>query len=166
VDLIVLDAGIVMAALDADDAHHVPALAALRDAREQGSRLVVPASAYAEALVGPSRSGAAAVNTLDAFLDALPAFVEPATREIARRAASLRAAHGRSLRLPDALVLATAGVLGANLTLTTGAGWPDPGSPVRIVGDAGAVATRLGRANLTVGTAERRSAQGSGPATG
>ena len=45
---------------------------------------------------------------VDRFLDALPARVEPATREIGAAAASLRASHGSSLRLPDALVAATA----------------------------------------------------------
>lgn len=132
--LIVLDAGVVIAALDSDDVHHVPAVSALRDALERADRLVVPVSAYAESLVGPSRRGSDAVATLDAFLDALPATVEPATREIARHAAALRAAHGRALRLPDALVLATATALGAALVLTTDAGWPDPGVAVRVVG--------------------------------
>jgi predicted nucleic acid-binding protein len=137
VGLIVLDAGVVIGALDSDDIHHVPAVAALREALEGGDRLVVPVSAYAESLVGPSRRGSDAVATLDAFLDALPATVEPATREIARHAASLRAGHGRALRLPDALVLATATELGAALVLTTDTGWPDSGVAVRVVGASG-----------------------------
>ena len=132
--LTVLDAGVVIAALDADDAHHAAAVNALREARTQGDRLVVPASAYAEALVGPSRRGADAVATLDAFLDALPASVEPASREVARGAASLRAVHGRGLRLPDALVLATATVLGADLVLTTDTGWPAAIVAVHVLG--------------------------------
>ncbi len=74
-----------------------------------------------------------ATTTVDAFIDALPAVVEPATRDIARVAAALRARHGRSLRLPDALVLATAEVLGADSVLTTDAGWPDTGVDVRVV---------------------------------
>ncbi len=112
-------------------------MATLREARDAGDRLVVPASAYAEALVGPSRRGGEDVATLDAFLDAMTAIVEPATREVARRAAALRATHGRGLRLRDALVLATAGVVGARLTLATDAGWPDTDIPVRIVGASG-----------------------------
>jgi predicted nucleic acid-binding protein len=137
VGLTVLDAGVVIAALDGSDVHHEASVAALRDARGRGDRLVVPASAYAEALVGPSRGGPDAVATVDAFLDALPAAVEPASRDIARRAASLRAGYGRSLRLPDGLVLATAAILGADLVLTTDTGWPDTGIAVRIVGPAG-----------------------------
>jgi predicted nucleic acid-binding protein len=135
--LTVLDAGVIIAALDAADAHHAAAVAALHSARAGGDRFLVPASAYAEALVGPSRTGADAVATLDAFLDALPASVEPAGREIARRAAALRAAHGRSLRLPDALVVATASALRADLILTTDARWPQDDVAIRVVGPEG-----------------------------
>jgi predicted nucleic acid-binding protein len=132
--LTVVDAGILIAALDASDAHHAAAVAALRACRESGDALAVPASAYAEALVGPSRRGADALATVDAFLDALPAVVEPATREVAREAAVLRARHGRGLRLPDALVLATATVVCASRVLTTDAGWPETGARVEVVG--------------------------------
>jgi predicted nucleic acid-binding protein len=132
--LTVLDAGVLIAALDADDAHHAAAVAALRAARGRGDRLLVPASAYAETLVGPSRRGLDAVATVDAFVDALPAAVEPATRDVARRAAQLRATHAKALRLPDALVLATASVESADLVLTTDAGWPDTGLAVQVIG--------------------------------
>ncbi len=132
--LTVLDAGIVIAALDASDAHHGASVQALREARESGDALVVPASAYAEALVGPSRRGADAVATVDAFLDAMPAAVEPASREIARTAAALRAKHGHRLRLPDALVLATAVVVAADRVLTTDGGWPETTVVVEVVG--------------------------------
>ena len=132
--LTVLDAGILIALLDASDAHHSASVEALRDALGSGEMLVVPASAYAEALVGPSRRGAEAVATVDALVNALPATVEPATREVAREAALLRARHGRSLRLPDALVFATAAGLGADRVLTTDAGWPDTGAIVSVVG--------------------------------
>jgi len=48
-------------------------------------------------------------------------------REQAARAAVLRAAPGARLRLPDALVLATAQHLHASRVLTTDRGWPDVG---------------------------------------
>jgi predicted nucleic acid-binding protein len=134
VGLTVLDAGIIIAVLDADDVHHRIAREALHEALERGDQLALPASAYAEVMVGPQRHGQDTATTVDAFIDALPAAVEPATRDIARQAAALRARHGRSLRLPDALVLATATVLGADSVLTTDAGWPDTGVDVRIVG--------------------------------
>jgi predicted nucleic acid-binding protein len=131
--LTVLDAGILIAALDSSDVHHAASIEALRESRGSGDALVVPASAYAEALVGPSRRGADAVATVDALLDALPAVVEPATREVTREAAALRAGHGRGLRLPDALVLATASILGADQVLTTDARWPEAGAAVKVV---------------------------------
>jgi predicted nucleic acid-binding protein len=134
--VIVLDAGIVIAALDGSDAHHEAAVEALRDARAKGDTLVLPASAYAESLVGPSRRGSDAIATVDAFVDALPAAIEPATRAVAREAARLRAVSGSSLRLPDAIVLATAQVMGAELVLTTDAGWPAMGIEVTVVGSS------------------------------
>jgi len=41
------------------------------------------------------------------LLDALPARVAPISRPAARAAAALGARHGRAVRLPDALVVAT-----------------------------------------------------------
>ncbi len=132
--LIVLDAGVVIAVLDASDVHHGAVMQALADAQASGDGFVLPASAYAECLVSPSRSGPQAVATVDQFLDALPSRVEPATRAIGRVAASLRAAHGPGLRLPDALVVATAVVLTADRIITTDARWPVVPVTVEVVG--------------------------------
>lgn len=129
-DLTVLDAGAVIAILDASDIHHAAATQAVASALERGAAFVLPASAYAEVLVAPHRRGAEAVATVDAFVDALPARVEPATRAVAAMAAELRSRHGNQLRLPDALVVATAVVLGAQLVVTTDARWPH--LPVRV----------------------------------
>jgi len=131
--LTVLDAGVVIAVLDAGDAHHAAAVSALTEARDQGDELVIPVSAYAECLVSPNRSGPVAVATVDRFIDALPARVEPATRAIGAAAASLRAAHGPSLRLPDALVVATAMVLDADHIITTDARWPTLAARVEVL---------------------------------
>lgn len=54
----------------------------------------------------------------------LPARVEPADRSIAAQAATLRATHGASMGLPDALVVATALVHGADRITTTDRAWP------------------------------------------
>ena len=131
--LTVLDAGVVIAVLDATDAHHSAARAALREALDRGDDLVLPASAYAECLVGPLRRGPEAAETVDAFIDALPARVEPVTRSFARAAAALRARHGRAVRLPDSLVLATAIELQAHRLLTTDPGWPPLDVPVQVI---------------------------------
>jgi predicted nucleic acid-binding protein len=130
VALTVLDAGVVIAILDASDTHHHAAMQAVKTAIDRRDELVLPASAYAEVLVAPHRRGTDAVGTVDAFLDALPAGVESATRIVAARAAELRAEHGRQLRLPDALVVATAMVVGAERVITTDARWPR--LPVRV----------------------------------
>jgi predicted nucleic acid-binding protein len=78
----------------------------------------VRASAYSEALVSFARAG----RTADArnAIAAMGMTVVPMTEPIAVRAAELRAHHDR-LRLPDAIVLATARELGAQL-LTYDAG--------------------------------------------
>jgi predicted nucleic acid-binding protein len=135
-DLTILDAGVLIAILNSDDVHHERARAALSAARNRADRLIVPASAYAEVLVAPLRQSEASGDAVDDFLDALPASVEPATREIARRAAELRARHGTRLRLPDALVVATAVIIEARRVVTTDARWPDLGVNVEVIGQA------------------------------
>ena len=122
--LTVLDAGIIIGVLDANDAHHAAAVRALSGVVDDGDRLAVPASAYAEVLVGPARRGPTARRAVDEFLADLAAEVEPTTRQAAARAAELRAAHGRRLKLPDALVVAIAVHLGADRILTTDRRWP------------------------------------------
>lgn len=128
--LTVLDAGPVIAVLDPRDAHHAAAIANLDGAERSGDRFVMPASAYAECLVSPSRRGRNAVRSVDRYLEDLAAAIEPITREVAREAAALRARHGQRLPFPDALVVATAVVLRADWILTTDTGWPE--LPVRV----------------------------------
>ena len=131
--LIVLDAGVVIGIADDADPHHESARAALADARAQGDVLVLPVSAYAEAAVHPHRLGRSAVASFDRFIDAMPVRVEEATRAIGAKAASLRAEHGPRLRLPDALVIATAIALGADRLVTTDATWPEIGVRVTVL---------------------------------
>jgi len=131
--LTILDAGAIIGVLDANDAHHQGAREALMAALDRGDSLAVPASAYAESLVAPARRGREAMRAVDAFLADLPAEVVPITREISSRAAQLRARHGARLRLPDALVLATALHLRADRVLTTDAGWPKVGISVDLI---------------------------------
>jgi predicted nucleic acid-binding protein len=118
VALIVVDASVLIALLDPNDALHVAARAGL--ARYAGDDLKLPASAYAESLVGPSRSGR--LRTAKNAIGALLMEVVPITGLVAEEAAALRARHS-SLRLPDALVIATGSVLGAAVVLTGDARW-------------------------------------------
>ncbi len=108
--IVVLDASVVIALLDSGDAHHAAAVTAIGQARREA--LVLPASAYAEILVDPWRRGPDAVAVVREFVSDLGVRIEPLTADIGERAARLRAQH-RSIRLPDALVLATADTLDA-----------------------------------------------------
>lgn len=111
---VALDADVVMAFLDAEDDQHEHAVNALRPLLTTGEDIVLSASVYAEIMVRPLARGTDA--TVDEFLDAINATVIAVDRPIARLAAQLRGRH-RSLRLPDALSLATA--LAADAELLT-----------------------------------------------
>ncbi len=127
--VVVLDASLVIAFLDARDAHHAAAVAAIGRVRRE--ELVLPSSAYAELLVDPWRRGPDAVAVVKRFLTDLGIRLEPLTASIAERAARLRSGH-RALRLPDALVLATADALDAT-TLTCDRSWPPLSRRARVI---------------------------------
>ena len=125
----VLDASIVIAFLDAGDPHHIAAVAAIGQARRE--ELVLPSSAYAEVLVDPWHRGPGAVAVVRRFVTDLGIRIEPLTEQVAERAARLRA-HHRALRLPDALVLATADALDAT-ALTCDRSWQRLSRRARVV---------------------------------
>jgi predicted nucleic acid-binding protein len=110
VGAVALDASVAISFLELTDAHHDRAVSLLRDCR--GESLIMPASAYSETLVRPLARGLE--DRVEAFVDGLEVEIVAADREIARRAAELRAST-EALRLPDALVLATARLRGARL---------------------------------------------------
>lgn len=101
-----LDASVVIAVLDAADAHHERAVAELREPDVgRPPALLIAATAYTEALIKPLRDGHG--DTVERFIERGPVELVPIDRAIARAAAQLRVDHA-SLRLGDALVLATA----------------------------------------------------------
>lgn len=102
---VALDADIVIAFLDPGDDQHATAVAELRPRLMAGDELLVAATVYAETMVRPLQQGTGA--TVERFFDAAGISIVPLDRTVARRAAALRAEH-RSLRLPDAMSLATA----------------------------------------------------------
>jgi len=118
-----LDAGVIIGFLDADDAHHGTARIALARALDDGDQLAMAASALAECLVGPARQGDASIQIVRDALDRLPVKIVDLNTEIATEAARIRSRH-RSLRLPDALVIATAAVSEADQLVTTDRRWP------------------------------------------
>ena len=122
--LTVVDAGVLIGFMEATDTHHPQARAALAAARDQQNAVAIPASAFAECLVIPVRRGEEDVAAIRALLASFPIAIAPVDAAIAAAAARLRARHGQRLRLPDALVVATAEVLGADVLLTTDQGWP------------------------------------------
>ena len=109
---VALDADIVIAFLDAGDDQHVSAIAELRPRLAAGDELLAAATVYAESIVRPLQQGTDA--TVDEFFDAAGISIVPIDRAVARRAAALRAEH-QSLRLPDAMSLATAIVTDSTL---------------------------------------------------
>jgi predicted nucleic acid-binding protein len=118
VALIVLDASVVIAHLDRDDAFHEHATKALL--AYAGDDLRLPASAYAESLVDPARKGR--LDEARSALSALRFEIVPIDGVVAEHASSLRARE-RRLRLPDALVLACGELLGADVVLTADRRW-------------------------------------------
>ncbi len=135
--LTLIDAGVLIGFLDSNDTHHLAARGALVGARNRGDQLAIPASAFAEALVSPSRAGQAAVRSVRDFADRLPLVISALDAEIAVVAASLRAKHGQRLRLPDALVVASAIHSGADVLITTDRNWPTK----RVLGYRGSLIT-------------------------
>lgn len=121
--LIHLDAGVIIGFLDRNDAHHDSAHKVFSEIYREAQGVEMAASALAECLVGPARRGADAVITVRHSLAQLGVHVVDLDSDIATEAAQLRAAH-RQLRLPDALVIATARVQGADRLVSTDRGWP------------------------------------------
>ena len=109
---VALDASVIIGILGADDPHHERALGELRRLNDGRASLQMAASAYAEVMVQPLRAKQA--EHVEAFLDKLGVDVVAIDRAAARLAADLRAKH-RSLRLGDALALASARIGGAEL---------------------------------------------------
>jgi predicted nucleic acid-binding protein len=121
--LTVIDAGVLIGFLDESDVHHNASTRELESARRRGD-IAIPASALAESMVAPARNGDSSLDAVREFIDRLPVFVADLDAEVAIIAAQIRARHGQRLKLPDALVIATAINLEADVLVTTDRGWP------------------------------------------
>jgi len=126
--LTVIDASISVATLDSADALHQVAMQAISEAGD--ARIVLPAPGLAESLVGAHRRGDAIAAR--EILDALGIDIEPFSEGMADEAARLRARHP-SLRLGDALILATARILDADEVLTGDQRWAAIWDRVRVI---------------------------------
>lgn len=109
---LILDASVLIALLDRADPHYPRAVAEVEAADQNGDHLMAPASAYSEALVAFARQSRVA-DAREAIV-AMGIAVAPLDAGTAELAAALRARHDR-LRLPDAMVLATAQQLGGRM---------------------------------------------------
>ncbi|WES64601.1 PIN domain-containing protein [Microbacter sp. GSS18] len=107
--MIVLDASIAIALLDADDAHHHTAVALLGEHVDDD--LAISTLTLAEVLVRPAQLGAA--ERIDAGLRSLGVTTLALGADAALELAHVRAATG--LRMPDAVVLHAAETAGAAL---------------------------------------------------
>lgn len=117
--------------LDPSDRHHDEAVSAMRQTKEEGM-VVLPASALAEILVGASRLGQPAIEATEAAVDGIVDLVQDITRAVARSAAAYRSRY-RTLRLPDALILAVGHVMEASAVLTADAKWAGLDERVRLI---------------------------------
>ena len=102
---VVLDSGVVVGFLDRQDALHDAADAAIRE-YARGQRLVASVVTYAEVLTG-ARLGHHNEDDVAGFFRGLLSAVLPVDVAVADTAADLRSRF-KSLRMPDALILATA----------------------------------------------------------
>jgi predicted nucleic acid-binding protein len=109
---LILDASVLIGLLDTADAHYQQAVEQVDEADTAGTALLTPASAYSEAMMAFAR--ASRIVEARYAIGAMGITVVAMTQQIAERAAEIRAQHER-LRLPDAIVLATARELGAAL---------------------------------------------------
>lgn len=121
--LVIVDAGVVIGHLDRSHSHHLAATRALSQAASTAERLMLPVTAFAECLVYPAQAGEEATRRFEAALAAIPIGDLDADAATAREAALLRAQY-RSVKLPDAFVIATAITHRADAVLTTDRGWP------------------------------------------
>ena len=114
---VVLDSDAVVGFLDRDDALHDAADAAIRDVIDE-HRIFVSAVTYAEVLTGARLGHHDEVAVVGFFTDLISAIL-PVDVVIADRAAELRSRF-RSLRMPDALILASADTQASVELIVTG----------------------------------------------
>lgn len=127
---LVLDSSVVIGLFEPRDAHHQSASSAIIDARAAGAQFVLPSSVLSEVMVGAYRNGVAAIK--HRIITGLFGPALPPSEEVALAAAELRSRH-RSLRLPDALVIAT-GVVAHAGVLTCDRGLATVDQRVQVIG--------------------------------
>ena len=108
--LIILDASVLIAYLDSSDAHYARAIDLILNSHEA---LAVNEITWAEVLVGAVKDGIEPIVSKTVLIDMGVEVIIPVTEDWPLFLAKVRAATG--LKLPDALVLATAKLLDAKV---------------------------------------------------
>lgn len=128
---VVLDSSVLLGFLNPDDAHHVTATRTLQAIRERDDWFVLPATVLSEIMVNRIRSDATSARSAEQQVVDTFGPVRDVDQDVAYAAAELRAKH-RSLRLPDALVIAT-GIVDDSAVLTYDARWTAIDPRVRVI---------------------------------
>ncbi len=109
---LLVDADVLIGALDSSDAHHQDARALLVRARERQDALSISVVNLTEVLIAPAADAARLAAAREA-ITALGAAIHQPSEAIAVDAARLRGRH--PISLPDAYLLATAKHVGATV---------------------------------------------------
>ena len=124
-----LDSAAVAGFLDRDDAFHAAADARIRELAGRET-LVVSVITYADLLTGAGL-GHDEQSAVRGFVAQLIDEVYSVDRAVAERAAELRS-RTPALKMPDALILATADLHHADVVVTADDRWPDVGIGSRV----------------------------------
>ncbi|MFI9385756.1 type II toxin-antitoxin system VapC family toxin [Kutzneria sp. NPDC052558] len=119
--------------MDKHDAHHQTAVAELVRMNEAKTLFILPAVVLSEVLVGSARQGDDTVELRRAMLAEAFGRARVIDEEVGVRAVKLRARH-QSLRLPDALVIATGIVDDVDTVLTADKRWAGIDDRVQVLG--------------------------------
>jgi predicted nucleic acid-binding protein len=113
---VAVDSGVLIALFDSSDVHHVWSVEQIQEIVTARHAIVISALTVAEVLVRPAQAGAA--EAVRADLTSLRPRVVDVDADLAARAAELRASRS-GLRLPDAIIVATALLAQCDYLVTT-----------------------------------------------
>ncbi|MFI6458080.1 type II toxin-antitoxin system VapC family toxin [Streptosporangium amethystogenes] len=120
---VMLDTNVIAGLLDPGDALHGHARDAVRRWEDKAASFAISVITWSELRVGAVRKGAVAEKMLEAFRAAVIDRIVEVDETTAESAALLRAAD-LTIRVPDALIIATARVVGSDALLTADRKFP------------------------------------------
>ncbi|MFC4586856.1 type II toxin-antitoxin system VapC family toxin [Sphaerisporangium corydalis] len=120
---VLLDTNIISSLLDPDDTLHLDALAAVRRWEGEAASFAISVITWSELRVGAVRRGPGAEKALAEFRDSAIDRILAVDEVTAEAAARLRA-RDLTVRMPDALIVASAREGGADVLLTADRKFP------------------------------------------